>query len=153
MSKFKPVLTSFSQQGKLKSNCDNKESSGGFGAVSLYITTETMPPTPFSVLSPEGLSLGSVLLIISFSFLIAYCVLGVIYKFKVKGTQGAESVPNIDLWREFPGLALFFYFVDCSKMSVEICLTFLFVLTGYVRAGCAFTWGKLRGRPAEFDEL
>jgi len=51
-----------------------------------------------------GLSGGSVFLIILVVVIPIYIAAGFVYKMKVKGTTGMESCPNIEFWREIPGL-------------------------------------------------
>lgn len=52
----------------------------------------------------SGLSGGSILLIILFPGFFVYLLAGCVYKSKTQGTTGLESTPNIDFWRELPGL-------------------------------------------------
>jgi len=52
----------------------------------------------------KGLSGGSVFLIIFFVSAFLYVTIGCIYKRKKQGTTGIEACPNIDFWRELPGL-------------------------------------------------
>ncbi|KJE91000.1 hypothetical protein CAOG_02209 [Capsaspora owczarzaki ATCC 30864] len=52
----------------------------------------------------SGLSGGSILLIIFFPTVFAYLVGGMIFKRTRSGASGVEMVPNIDFWREVPGL-------------------------------------------------
>eukprot|EP00004_Rigifila_ramosa_P018408 TRINITY_DN4579_c0_g1_i1.p1 TRINITY_DN4579_c0_g1~~TRINITY_DN4579_c0_g1_i1.p1 ORF type:complete len:262 (-),score=67.00 TRINITY_DN4579_c0_g1_i1:141-881(-) len=68
--------------------------------------------------SDGGLSGGSVFLIIFFVGGFVYLAGGYLYKNKKEGAQGTEAIPNIDFWRELPGL---------------------------VKDGCSFTLNKVRG--------
>jgi len=56
--------------------------------------------------SPDGggMSGGLVFIIILLVVIPVYIVVGCIYKAKTKGTTGMESCPNIDFWRDLPGL-------------------------------------------------
>lgn len=94
-------MLAFLLQGWLKSDCSGKTESSFVGAPSLYVTTETVPPTPSA--DAGGLGVGWLFVILTISFFVAYLLAGIIYKSKVKGTTGTESVPNIDFWRVFPG--------------------------------------------------
>jgi hypothetical protein len=64
-----------------------------------------------------GISAGSVFLILFFVGGGVYVIAGCIYKRQKMGATGVESCPNVDFWREIPGL---------------------------VKDGCKFTWQKLR---------
>jgi len=52
----------------------------------------------------DGPSGGTVFIIILVVLIPVYVVVGCIYKAKTKGTTGVESCPNIDFWRDLPGL-------------------------------------------------
>jgi hypothetical protein len=65
-----------------------------------------------------GLSGGTVFLIILIVVIPVYVAVGCIYKRQRMGASGMESCPNIDFWRDLPGL---------------------------VGDGFKFTWSKLRG--------
>jgi len=52
----------------------------------------------------SGLSGGSLFLIIVVIVVPLYVVIGCIYKSKAQGTAGMESCPNIEFWRDLPGL-------------------------------------------------
>jgi len=52
----------------------------------------------------DGISGGLVFIIILLVCVPIYVVVGCIYKAKTKGTNGMESCPNIDFWRDLPGL-------------------------------------------------
>jgi hypothetical protein len=54
--------------------------------------------------SGGGLSGGSVFLIIFFVGGFLYLAVGCVYKRQKMGASGVESVPNVDFWRELPGL-------------------------------------------------
>ncbi|KAK7465960.1 hypothetical protein BaRGS_00037498 [Batillaria attramentaria] len=75
----------------------------------------------------EGLSPGSILLIVVFVLVFVYLAGGMVFKRTQRQATGAEMVPNIEIWRAVPGL---------------------------VWAGCGFTFGKLRGGPKKgYDEV
>lgn len=59
------------------------------------------PPVPV-----EGLGAGAVISIIILVTLFSYCTLGIVYNHFVRGTRGAELIPNIDFWRQLPGLMM-----------------------------------------------
>lgn len=69
-----------------------------------------------------GLSGGWIFVIIVLVCAFVYFVGGFIYKTRQKGTSGMESIPNIDFWRQVPGL---------------------------VKDGAIFTWSKIRGNKYE----
>jgi len=54
--------------------------------------------------SPKGLSGGSVFLILLFVFAAVYLIGGVAYNKFQRHESGLELIPNIEFWREFPGL-------------------------------------------------
>jgi len=83
-----------------------------------FATSAGCPGTAPSGSGVGGLSLGSALLIIIFVCAPLYVLIGCIYKRQKQGTQGIESCPNIDFWRDLPQL---------------------------VKEGCSFTLSKLRG--------
>jgi len=51
-----------------------------------------------------GLGGGWIFVIILLSVSFVYVVGGCVYKSQKQGTKGVESCPNIDFWRELPGL-------------------------------------------------
>jgi len=51
-----------------------------------------------------GLSIGSILCIIFFVSFFVYIAAGMVYKNKKFGATGTDMVPNIEFWRELPGL-------------------------------------------------
>ncbi|XP_071805642.1 cation-dependent mannose-6-phosphate receptor-like [Asterias amurensis] len=58
-----------------------------------------------STVSPiEGLSVGSVLVIITLSVIVAYLLLGFLYQRFLLGAKGIEQFPNISFWRDFGNL-------------------------------------------------
>jgi len=67
-----------------------------------------------------GLTGGAWFLIILFAIVLpVYIIGGVIYNIKVKNATGAEVIPNIAFWKDFPSL---------------------------IKEGCTFTFGKICGR-------
>ncbi|XP_047533725.1 uncharacterized protein LOC125068587 [Vanessa atalanta] len=56
------------------------------------------------LLEEEGRSFGSTLLIIFFSFVILYLVLGICTKKFLMGATGIEVVPNLTFWSDLPNL-------------------------------------------------
>jgi len=59
---------------------------------------------PLSSSGSGGISGGSVFLIMVAIALPLYILIGCIYKSKAQGTAGMESCPNIEFWRDLPGL-------------------------------------------------
>ena len=51
-----------------------------------------------------GRSFGSTLLIIFFSFVVFYLVLGICTKKFLMGATGVEVIPNLAFWSELPNL-------------------------------------------------
>jgi len=74
----------------------------------------------------SGLSGGSVFLIILVVLLPIYIAAGCVYKTKTKGTSGVESCPNVDFWRDLPGL---------------------------VKDGFRFTFSKCRGGSSSYNQV
>lgn len=65
------------------------------------ITTSLMP----TLAPPQGgLSAGSILLIIFFSALLAYLILGMLFRMFIIGAKGYEVIPNYEFWHSLPGL-------------------------------------------------
>jgi len=54
--------------------------------------------------SSDDLSGGSVFIIILVVVIPVYIIVGCIYKWRVNGTSGIESCPNIEFWRDLPHL-------------------------------------------------
>lgn len=54
----------------------------------------------------EGLGTGAILSIIILVTLFSYCTLGIVYNHFVRGTRGTELIPNVDFWRQLPGLVM-----------------------------------------------
>lgn len=54
----------------------------------------------------DGLGTGAVLSIIILVTLFSYLTLGIVYNYFVQGTRGAEIIPNIEFWRQLPGLVM-----------------------------------------------
>ncbi|XP_013378914.1 uncharacterized protein LOC106150578 [Lingula anatina] len=76
--------------------------------------------TKYACLPEHSLSLGSVLCIILLVLVIIYLVCGILFLKFVRGAQGAELIPNLDFWKDFPFLVRDgFYFVKngCKEES------------------------------------
>jgi len=73
-----------------------------------------------------GLSGGTVFLIILLVLIPVYIAGGCVYKMKTKGTTGMESCPNVDFWRDLPGL---------------------------VKDGFRFTFSKCRGGSGSYNQV
>jgi len=55
----------------------------------------------------DGLSPGSIFLIIFFVSAVVYVIAGFIVNWKVRGSSmGVEAIPNVELWRQVPGLVV-----------------------------------------------
>ncbi|XP_032241407.2 uncharacterized protein LOC116620024 [Nematostella vectensis] len=67
--------------------------------------------------SRSGISTGSILLIVFFSVICVYLVVGILISHFVKGATGRELVPNYSFWVDLPAL---------------------------IKDGCVFTFGKCR---------
>lgn len=52
----------------------------------------------------DGLSVGSKLLITFFVLLFVYVAGGYAYEYKVREKRGLDALPNLEFWRELPGL-------------------------------------------------
>ncbi|XP_022110220.1 cation-dependent mannose-6-phosphate receptor-like isoform X2 [Acanthaster planci] len=57
-----------------------------------------------SVSPIQGLSIGSIIVIITVSVIVAYIILGFIYQRCFMGAKGIEQFPNISFWRDFGNL-------------------------------------------------
>lgn len=69
-----------------------------------------------------GLSPGSILCIVFVVLIFVYLVGGVLVNTLAKGAQGVERIPNISLWKEFPGLVkdgFVFTFCSCRRGSYD----------------------------------
>ena len=62
--------------------------------------------------------MGWIFIIMLSVLLVVYCGVGIFWKMKKLGVTGIEAVPNIEFWRDFPGL---------------------------VSDGCAYTFAMLNG--------
>eukprot|EP01124_Arcella_intermedia_P024903 TRINITY_DN4309_c0_g1_i1.p1 TRINITY_DN4309_c0_g1~~TRINITY_DN4309_c0_g1_i1.p1 ORF type:complete len:171 (-),score=32.20 TRINITY_DN4309_c0_g1_i1:9-521(-) len=67
-------------------------------------TKKESPPVPVPP-PPENssLSLGSIILIVFFSVLLVYIVVGFIYNKQVNEYSGMDNIPNMQFWRSVPG--------------------------------------------------
>lgn len=54
--------------------------------------------------NPSGLSLGSILLIIFFSLMVVYIILGALYNKFARSREGKEVFPHYTFWIELPVL-------------------------------------------------
>lgn len=63
--------------------------------------------------SSSGLSVGSKLLIVFFSILLAYILVGVIWNY-CNGSQGIELIPNVEFWNGLPTLIMEGVSFTCS---------------------------------------
>ncbi|MES1916707.1 MAG: hypothetical protein MHM6MM_008504 [Cercozoa sp. M6MM] len=89
--------------------------------ITTYTVVSTIDCGKWKVRS-SGMSGGWVFILILFISTLVYCLAGAAYKAKRHGARGVEAVPNIDFWRDLPGL---------------------------VKDGCKFTVAKLRGKSTD----
>lgn len=90
-------------------------------SVSITSTKAISTAAPGTTAKPtieEGLSTGSILLIIFFVALILYLLGGIIWN-HVQGIRGIEMIPNIEFWRSLPGYIVdgfiyFFTLITCG---------------------------------------
>lgn len=61
---------------------------------------------PQKVAHSDGLSTGSVLMIILLVAFLTYLTIGIVVNLFVLGARGAEVIPNIQFWRSLPGLVM-----------------------------------------------
>ncbi|XP_055700282.1 uncharacterized protein LOC129799977 [Phlebotomus papatasi] len=61
---------------------------------------------PQKVTHSDGLSTGSVLMIILLVAFLTYLTIGIVVNLFVLGARGAEVIPNIQFWRSLPGLVM-----------------------------------------------
>ncbi|XP_059622059.1 cation-dependent mannose-6-phosphate receptor-like [Phlebotomus argentipes] len=61
---------------------------------------------PQKVAHDDGLSTGSVLMIILLVAFITYLGIGIVVNFFLVGARGMEVIPNIQFWRNLPGLVM-----------------------------------------------
>lgn len=91
----------------------------------------------------EGRSFGSTLLIIFFSLVIFYLVLGICTKKFLMGATGIEVIPNLGFWTDLPNLVKVIYkFVIYCKTSIR--LRFSHGNTGHLSVCCKFSLVCLR---------
>jgi len=97
-----------------------------------------------------GLSGGSIFCIILLVAFTLYVVGGCVFKRTKQGTQGTESMPNIDFWRDLVSRSHSPHgSANLSPVplidSALLCAPVICPQPGLVRDGCAFTVAKLRG--------
>lgn len=83
----------------------------------------------FSIKSPAGCKVGygssagrksSVILFWLIVVLIIYVIGGFAYNNKYKGKNGVEALPNLEFWRQFPGLVSEGVKFSCEKMNIGV---------------------------------
>ena len=78
-------------------------------------------PVPSGAENKGGLSLGSILLIVSLVLVVVYLGAGMAYRFRFKEARGLEMLPNRAFWASLPGLIAdgckFTYHTIRSKVS------------------------------------
>ncbi|KAK3578738.1 hypothetical protein CHS0354_010119 [Potamilus streckersoni] len=75
------------------------------------------PAPPNSEPGHNGISIGSILVIIFFVLLLVYIVGGMLFLHYVRGAQGIETFPNLAFWKELPFLVkdgIVFVFRGCK---------------------------------------
>ncbi|XP_038061997.1 cation-dependent mannose-6-phosphate receptor-like [Patiria miniata] len=70
----------------------------------IFEMTTTVACTVSPVSPFPGLSIGSVLVIITLSVIAAYIILGFIFQRFFMGAKGIEQFPNVSFWRDFGNL-------------------------------------------------
>lgn len=74
----------------------------------------------------HSLSTGAVLLIIFFTLVFAYVVLGMVANYFLVGARGIEMLPHLSFWRDFPSLVrdgVAFLQNGCSPVTRDDLLT------------------------------
>jgi len=102
----KPYPMQFAQGMKYE-----RDVQGPTGTVSHYTFVlaaaegcSTEKPFLMTNIGGHSISLGSIFLIIVSVVTFIYCTVGMFYKYKKLGVSGLEAVPNIEFWRDLPGL-------------------------------------------------
>ncbi|BFY98710.1 hypothetical protein BsWGS_01750 [Bradybaena similaris] len=69
--------------------------------------------------SQSSISIGSLIIIIFFTLLVLYIVLGTVFQVSVMKAQGRERIPNVSLWSTIPGLIRdgFLFTFTCGRHS------------------------------------
>lgn len=114
-----------SRTGVIKLVCDsNTEKNMVFNSdiANIYtftLTTQYACPGGGGSRGSGGLSAGSVLCIILTVLIVVYLVGGVLFMTYNKGATGVERIPNVDFWKELPGLVKdgVLFTVRCGKGS------------------------------------
>jgi hypothetical protein len=65
---------------------------------------EACPTNPPGDVLGTGLTWGWLFIILFSCVLVLYCGIGMIWKYKKLGVTGIETIPNIEFWRDYPGL-------------------------------------------------
>ncbi|XP_065052622.1 cation-dependent mannose-6-phosphate receptor-like [Rhopilema esculentum] len=74
----------------------------------------------------HGISTGTVLCILLLVAVVIYLALGIVINKYARKKEGKELVPNASFWADFPSL---------------------------VKDGCVFSFGKVRGKPSEYERI
>ncbi|BFY98708.1 hypothetical protein BsWGS_01748 [Bradybaena similaris] len=91
---------------------ENPNSNVNFQFTSNACCTNYSPPATSSTISP-----GTMLVIVFFSVLLLYLVLGTVYQVAIRQSQGRDRIPNIALWSSVPGLVKdgFIFTFTCGR--------------------------------------
>ncbi|KAG0358422.1 hypothetical protein BG005_002414 [Podila minutissima] len=76
------------------------------GVASFTWKTEHACPIHTELPTAPGMSGFSIFLTVLVVFAVIYVVLGAIYNHQVYGAKGLDLLPNLDFWRDFPGLVV-----------------------------------------------
>ncbi|KAF8935102.1 hypothetical protein BGZ52_001447 [Haplosporangium bisporale] len=76
------------------------------GVASFTWKTEHACPIHTELPTAPGMSGFSVFMTVLFVFAVIYVVLGAVYNHQVYGAKGLDLLPNLDFWRDFPGLVV-----------------------------------------------
>lgn len=94
---------------------------------------------------PRGMSLGSFLLLLFLVLILAYLLVGYLYRRCVIGARGVELFPHLSFWREFPYLVqvrnVFFLILSCNPLPYT-CMIYFTVKSYYSKLFISqTTWG------------
>eukprot|EP01120_Amphizonella_sp_Union-15-10_P014217 TRINITY_DN6821_c0_g1_i2.p1 TRINITY_DN6821_c0_g1~~TRINITY_DN6821_c0_g1_i2.p1 ORF type:complete len:223 (+),score=29.64 TRINITY_DN6821_c0_g1_i2:215-883(+) len=105
-----PKVTEGNFLTKFIIKCDPKQPKTSFGTLSVVDSEPNFEITLMTSFGcsttgvSSGTSLGTILLILLFVVIIVYIISGILFnKFK-KGESGMSLVPNLEFWKQLPGL-------------------------------------------------
>ena len=74
------------------------------GYLFVIASKHACPTSPPDDVLGTGLNWGWFFILIFSLTMGLYCGLGMVYKYKKLGVTGIETIPNIEFWRDYPGL-------------------------------------------------